>query len=103
VTSEEFHYPYFTGEDGHVVELLDEDGIQKGCHYCQKDAHKEPHEAKNSLLLIPPVHIDTAHTVSINRIFTLIQYNGEIDQDSAVSMYFSQLFRSSVLTTRILM
>jgi hypothetical protein len=32
---------------------------------------------------------DTAHTVSINGIFTSIQYNGEINQDSAVSMYFS--------------
>jgi hypothetical protein len=40
--------------------------------------------------------------VSINGIFTLIQYNSEIDQDSTVSVYFSQLFKSLVLTTRIL-
>jgi hypothetical protein len=40
--------------------------------------------------------------VSINGIFTSIQYNGEIDQVSVVSIYFSQLFKSLVLTTRIL-
>jgi hypothetical protein len=40
---------------------------------------------------------DMAHTVSINGIFTLIQYNSEIDQDSAVSMYFSRLFKSLAL------
>jgi hypothetical protein len=33
--------------------------------------------------------VDMAYTVSINGIFTSIQYNGEIDQDSALLMYFS--------------
>jgi hypothetical protein len=46
---------------------------------------------------------DMAHTVSINRIFTSIQYNSEINQDSAVSTYFLWLFKSSVFTMRILM
>jgi hypothetical protein len=33
--------------------------------------------------------VDTAHIVSINGIFTSIQYSGEINQVSAVLMYFS--------------
>jgi hypothetical protein len=41
-----------------------------------------------------------AHTVSISGIFTLIQYNGEIDQDSAVSTFFSQLCKSLVLNNK---
>jgi hypothetical protein len=57
---------------------------------------------EQSTVLIPRAN-DIAHTVSINGIFTSIQYNSEIDQDSAVLTYFSQLFKSSVLTTRILM
>jgi hypothetical protein len=44
--------------------------------------------------------VDMAHTVSINGIFTLIQYNGEIDQVSAVSTYFSRLFKSSALNNK---
>jgi hypothetical protein len=47
----------------------------------------------NDTLVVIPPHIshiiDTAHIVSISRIFTSIQYNGEIDQVSAVSTYFS--------------
>jgi hypothetical protein len=45
---------------------------------------------------------DTAHTVSISGIFTLIQHNGEIDQVSAVSTYFSLLllFKSSTLNNK---
>jgi hypothetical protein len=41
-----------------------------------------------------------AHMVSINGIFTLIQYNSEIDQVSAVLTYFSQLFKSLALNNK---
>jgi hypothetical protein len=46
------------------------------------------------------MNVDMAHTVSINGIFTSIQYNSEINQVSAVLMYFSQLFKSSALNNK---
>jgi hypothetical protein len=59
VTSKEFYYLCFTGEDGRVVGLLDDNEIQKGYRDHQKDAHKEPLEVNNnnSLPSILPVHI----------------------------------------------
>jgi hypothetical protein len=44
---------------------------------------------------------DTAHTVTISGIFTSIQYNGEIDQVSAVLTYFLHYSNLRHLTTRI--
>jgi hypothetical protein len=41
------------------------------------------------LLWVREEGVDMAHTVSINGFFILIQYNSEIDQDSAVLTYFS--------------
>jgi hypothetical protein len=43
---------------------------------------------------------DMVHTVSISGIFTWIQYNSEIDQDSAVLMFFLWLCKSSALNNK---
>jgi hypothetical protein len=80
------------GEERHYYECLPSDNLAR----TDSKLNKMSEDYNDSDIIVnvkvvvgQRIGSDMAYTVSINGIFTLIQYNGEIDQDSAVSTYFS--------------